>query len=92
VKSPLAIFVWLQVLDLTTTLIVLAMGGHENNPIVAHIMAVGPIEGILLAKLAVIGIAAAGAAMRKNRGLRVANLAFSGVVAWNISVIARLAM
>lgn len=91
-KSPLMIFIFLQILDLATTLAALALGGRENNPIVAHIMTVGPVAGLLISKLAVTGIAVAGAAMRKHRGLRLANAVFTGVIAWNVTVVARLAM
>jgi hypothetical protein len=91
-KSPLAIFILLQIMDLATTLIVLALGGQENNPIVAHVMALGPIGGLLISKLAVTGIAIAGVGLQKHRAIRVANLAFTGIVAWNVTVIAKLAM
>jgi hypothetical protein len=86
------VFILLQIMDLATTLVALALGGQENNPIVAHVMALGPVGGLFLSKLAVTGIAAAGAAMQKNRALRVANVAFSGIVVWNVTVIARLSM
>jgi hypothetical protein len=88
----LAIFILLQIMDTATTLIAFALGGQENNPIVAHLMAVGPIGGLFISKVAVTAIAVAGAAMHKHRGLRWANVAFTGIVAWNVSVIARLAM
>jgi len=91
-KNPLAIFMLLQILDLMTTLIAISLGGQEKNPIVAHIMAVGPVGGLLISKGAVTGIALAGAALHKYRGIRVANVAFTGIVAWNFTVIARLAM
>jgi hypothetical protein len=91
-KSPLATFILLQVMDLSTTLTAFALGGQENNPFVAHIMAVGPVRGLLISKLAVTGIAVAAAALRRHRGLRMANFAYSGIVAWNVTVIARLAM
>ena len=55
-------------------------------------MTIGPVGGLILSKLAVTGIAVAGAALGKNRGLRTANIVFMGIVAWNVSIIARLAM
>ena len=91
-KTPLAIFILLQILDMATTLVVLAMGGRENNPIIQHFMTVGPIAGLIISKLTVTAIAVAGVALRKNRGIRLANVAFTGVVAWNFTIIARLAM
>ena len=91
-KTPLAIFILLQILDMMTTLVVLAMGGRETNPIVQHFMTVGPVAGLIISKLTVTVIAVAVVALRRNRGLRLANLAFTGVVAWNFTIIARLAM
>jgi len=91
-KTPLAIFILLQILDMATTLVVLAMGGRETNPIVQHFMTVGPVAGLIISKLTVTVIAVAVVALRRNRGLRLANLAFTGVVAWNFTIIARLAM
>ena len=91
-KTPLAIFILLQILDMATTLVVLAMGGRETNPIIQHFMTVGPVAGLIISKLTVTAIAVAGVALRKNRGIRLANVVFTGVVAWNFTIIARLAM
>jgi len=92
VKTPLAIFILLQILDMATTLVVLAMGGRETNPIIQHFMTIGPVAGLVISKLTVAAIAVAVVALRKSRGLRLANVAFTGVVAWNFTIIARLAM
>lgn len=91
-KSPLALFILLQLMDFATTLTVLGMGGEEKNPIVSHFMTVGPIGGLFLSKLLITGIAVGGSLLGKHRGLRVANIVFVGIVAWNVSIIARLAM
>jgi hypothetical protein len=90
--NPLIFFVFLQVLDVATTLIVLSMGGSENNPLVAHVMALGPVRGLVVTKTLVIAIAAAGALFKMDRGIRRATVAFCAIVAWNISIIARLAL
>ena len=79
-------------MDIVTTITALALGGTENNPLIAHLMAWGPVSGLILSKLMVTVVALTAAFLRKDRGLRVANFAFSGIVAWNVSVIARLAM
>lgn len=91
-KSPLAIFALLQIMDLTTTLVAMAMGGGEQNPLVAHLMSIGLVPGLVISKLFVLAIAATGALLHKERGLRIANVGFSAIVAWNVSVIARLAL
>lgn len=90
--TPLGIFILLQLLDMATTLAVLAMGGRETNPIIQHFMTVGPVAGLIISKLAVTGIAVVGVALKRHRGLRLANVAFTGVIAWNFTIIARLAM
>ena len=91
-NTALAIFILLQLLDMATTLVVLAMGGRETNPIIQHFMTVGPVAGLIISKLAVTAIAVAGVAFKRYRGIRLANFAFTGVVAWNFTIIARLAM
>jgi hypothetical protein len=89
-KTPLVLFLLLQLLDLITTLTVIALGGQENNPIIAHFMTIGPIKGLIISKLLVSALAVGGAMLGRSRSIRLANLAFGGVVAWNVSVIARL--
>jgi hypothetical protein len=91
-NRPLLIFIVLQILDAATTLFAFAMGGTENNPLVGQFLAMGPVTGLLLTKLIVISIAAGAAFLGKHKGLRLANLAFAGVVVWNVSIIGRLAM
>ncbi|SPF37351.1 conserved membrane hypothetical protein [Candidatus Sulfopaludibacter sp. SbA4] len=91
-KSPLVVFILLQALDLATTFVALTMGGSESNPMIAHLMALGPVRGLLVSKALVIALAAAGASMRKNRGIWCANAVFSGVVMWNLGIITRLAL
>ena len=90
--NPLHFFILLQVLDVATTMVVLALGGSEKNPIVAHLMSLGPVGGLIVSKILVIGVATAGAFLQKARGIRLANVVFCGVVAWNVSIIARLAL
>lgn len=89
-KTPLALFILLQILDLGTTLIVLGMGGQESNPIVFHMMAADGVGGLLISKLVVMAMALAAVRMRKHRAISLANMVFVFVVAWNIAVIARL--
>jgi hypothetical protein len=91
-KNPLVLFSLLQVLDIATTLVALGLGGSEKNPFVSQMMAVGPVYGLLISKLAVIGIAGFGALLGKYNGIRLANLAFSAIVVWNLTIIFRLAI
>ena len=75
-----------------TTRWALGMGAGEQNPLVSQILSWAPVYGLLVSKVVVVGIAGLGVWMEKSNGLRVANLAFAGVVAWNFTVIFRLAV
>ncbi|HYM05245.1 MAG TPA: DUF5658 family protein [Terriglobales bacterium] len=86
----LLVFFFLQAADLATTAVALNLGGVENNPLVRVFMWMGPLAGLIAAKVVVLLVAAACAVSRQHRPLRFANAAFAGIVVWNLSVIARL--
>ena len=90
-RKALLIFVFLQLADLVTTVVVFRLGGVEQNPLVRLLMGVGPVQGVILAKVVALGIGAGCVLAAKHRALRVANLVFAGIVIWNLSIIARLA-
>lgn len=80
-------FVVLQVLDLLTTLAAFRVGAFEVNPLVAHFTVLfGPMRGVLYSKLIAVVIA-----MGVRRLLWVVNLFYSGIVFWNLLVLAVLA-
>jgi len=85
------IFTFLQLADLGTTLAVFRLGGEERNPLIHYFMALGPVQGVILAKIVALAIGVGCVMAAKYRPLRVANLFFAGLVAWNLSIIARLA-
>jgi len=84
------IFASLQLADLGTTVAVLRLGGVEENPLIKHLMVVGPVEGVALAKLLAVTIGGICFLAAKHRALVIANLVFAAIVAWNLIIIARL--
>lgn len=88
--NALWVFVLLQLADLGTTVAVLRLGGVEENPLVKHLMAFGPVEGLIVAKLVTVAIGVACFLGTKPRALRLANFVFAAIIAWNLSIIARL--
>lgn len=88
----LLIFMLLQFADIATTLVAIALGGAESNPLVGHLMVFGTVRGLFLSKLLVLGLAAAGAYLGKHRAIRFANVVFAGVIIWNLGIIGRLAL
>jgi Domain of unknown function (DUF5658) len=86
----LLIFVFLQVLDVATTILTLKLGGDEKNPLIRQFMVMGPIMGLVVSKIMVVVFAGGCALLGKPRPVVYANLVFTGIVLWNFSVIIRL--
>ena len=82
--SALSLFIYLQLLDLLTTLLFLKMGLFEASWVVAALIRWSPVVGVLLAKLGTVLIGIMAVRMHKDRLMRWANLGYSGVVAWNL--------
>ena len=84
-------FILLQLMDVATTIVALNLGAAEQNPVIGRLMALGPIPGLIMSKLVVIGLAALFLTWGKTRALRLANVAFGLIVTWNLTIIGRLA-
>ena len=92
VVSTFKLFILLQLADLLSTLAAFSLGGVENNPIVAQMIGHGHFAGLLMAKLIVLALGAGIAWLGRSRVIRMANFAYGGILAWNLSIIARLAL
>lgn len=84
------LFVALQCADVVTTLLALRLGGVEKNSLVSYLMLFGSLEGLIVSKLLVLAIALFAVMTLRYRALRWANVAFTGIVLWNVSIILRL--
>ena len=82
------VFLFLQLLDLLTTIVVLRLGGYESNPLVSYFMAFGPVGGLILAKVLVVAVGAAIVWYNRQRVVFLANYAYAGVVCWNLAILA----
>ncbi len=77
-------FLVLQALDLLTTLGTFHLGAYEANPLVAHLITLlGPVGGVLCSKAIASLIV-----LRVQKLVWVANLLYSGVVFWNVFILA----
>ncbi len=86
------LFCLLQVLDLLTTVVVLKTGGQELNPLLCHFMNLGAITGLMVGKVAVVGIGAFVAYIDRPRVLRIASVFYGAIVVWNTFVLILLQM
>jgi uncharacterized protein DUF5658 len=85
VSSLRILFFTLQLADLFTTLVVFQLGGSEANPIVARLLPrLGLLSGLVAAKLAAVLIMFG---LRSQTLIRLSNMAYLGIVVWNVYVI-----
>ena len=87
--AALSQFALLQISDIVSTILFLALGGGEANPIVVWSMraAGNPLAGLLLVKAALIPLVAYSMWAGRRRPLRMANVVFSALVLWNLTAI-----
>ncbi len=80
---------YLQILDFLTTVAFLLNGVREGNPMVRFAMQVAPnpMIGLLLVKLAAVGLGLYCWRMGRNQILGRINLMFAIVVAWNLAAL-----
>ena len=80
------IFIYLQLLDLLTTLIGLRLGALEGSPFIRVLMHAGPVAGVALSKLLALALGALCIYCRKYRLIQWASYWYGGLVVWNLMV------
>jgi hypothetical protein len=81
------IFIYLQLLDLMTTLIGFKLGAGEASPFVRMLMHVGPAAGVIASKVIAMGLAGLCVYLKKNHLVRYANYWYSALVLWNLTIL-----
>jgi len=81
------IFIYLQLLDLLTTLIGFKMGAGEASPFVRALMHVGPAAGVIASKVIALALAGLCIYLKKNHLIRYANYWYSVLVIWNLVIL-----
>lgn len=82
--GSLSLFIYLQLLDLLTTVLFLKLGLGESSWIVAALIRWSPILGVMIAKAGTIILAVIAVRYHKDRLMRLVNVGYCGVVAWNL--------
>jgi len=80
------IFVYLQLLDLLTTLVGFKLGAAEASPFIRMLMHAGPAAGVMASKVLALGLGGFCVYMRKQHLIRWATYWYSGLVVWNLIV------
>jgi hypothetical protein len=84
------VFLYLQVLDVITTLLGLRMGAGEASPFIRMLMTFGPVTGLLGAKLVGFALGAYCVATRRFRTIQIVNYFFAALILWNLANIMAL--
>ena len=81
------VFVYLQLLDLLTTLVGFKLGAREASPFIRLLMHAGPAAGVLVSKLLALGLGAICLYYKKNHLIRWVSYWYGGLIVWNLMVL-----
>jgi hypothetical protein len=81
------VFIYLQLLDLLTTLVGFKMGAAEASPFIRMLMHAGPTAGVAASKIIALGLAGVCVYYKKERLIRWATYWYGGLVVWNLAVL-----
>jgi hypothetical protein len=81
------VFIYLQLLDLLTTLVGFKMGAAEASPFIRMLMHAGPTAGVAASKIIALGLAGVCVYYKKQRLIRWATYWYGGLVVWNLIVL-----
>ena len=82
-----AIFVYLQILDVLSTLIGFSLGNTEASPFVRLLIRFGPVAGLALSKVVALGLVVACFMLKRMRMIRFINYWYAGLIVWNLFVV-----
>ena len=80
------VFIYLQLLDLLTTLVGFKIGAGEASPFIRVLMQVGPTTGVLVSKLLALGLGAFCVWANKAHVVRWITYWYSALIGWNLCV------
>jgi hypothetical protein len=81
------IFIYLQLLDLLTTLVGFKLGAKEASPFIRMLMYAGPAFGVMISKVLSLGLGALCIYYKKNHLIRWVSYWYGGLVVWNLMVL-----
>lgn len=80
------VFIYLQLLDLLTTLVGFKLGAAEASPFIRMLMHAGPAFGVVASKVLALGLGAVCVYAQKQHLIRWATYWYGGLVVWNLIV------
>ena len=86
----LEMFLFLQVLDVMSTLVGFSLGNTEASPFVRLLIRWGPVTGLVCSKLVAAGVVAICVALGRWGLIRWVNYWYAALVTWNLFLSLRL--
>jgi hypothetical protein len=80
------VFVYLQLLDLLTTLLGFRLGAAEASPFIRLLMHAGPATGVIASKVLALGLGAICVYVNKAHIIRWISYWYAALVIWNLVV------
>ena len=81
------VFVYLQLLDLLTTLVGFRIGAAEASPFIRALMQAGPVAGVILSKVLALALGGFCIYRKKLWVLRLVTYWYSVLIVWNLMII-----
>ena len=81
------IFIYLQLLDLLTTMVGFKLGAAEASPFIRMLMHAGPAVGVVASKVLALGLGGLCVHTGKQHLIRWATYWYGGLVVWNLIVL-----
>ena len=85
-RTALQIFLYLQVLDLLTTLVGFRLGASEASPFIRMLLPFGAAWAVVCSKLAAVALGALAIALRRAHLIGWVNYWYAALVVWNLFV------
>lgn len=84
--NVVAIFIYLQLLDVLTTLLGFRLGAGEVSPFIRMLMHAGPATGVMLSKLFALSLGALCVHLKRLHVIRWASYWYGVLIVWNLMV------
>lgn len=86
-RTFIEVFLYLQLLDLLTTMLGLYLGASEISPFIRMMMSLDPLVGVAASKLIAVALAGWCLWARRERIVRWINYWYAALVVWNIAML-----
>lgn len=80
------VFIYLQLLDLLTTLVGFRLGAGEASPFIRMLMHAGPVMGVTLSKVVALALGGVCVWAKKSHLIRWVSYWYAALVVWNLMV------